>query len=49
MNSNMSMAVICMVNNTEVENGTIIMEDEFSPYLAEKVNWSEEDQGRNLI
>lgn len=45
MNSNMSMAIICMVNNTDVENGTLVTDDIYDPNAAKKVDWSAEDQG----
>jgi hypothetical protein len=33
-----------MCNNTEVENGTLIVDDDYDPNAAQKVNWSAEEQ-----
>ncbi|CAD5224751.1 unnamed protein product [Bursaphelenchus okinawaensis] len=43
MNGNMGMAIICMINETSIENGTTVMEND--PQTAPKVNWTPEEQG----
>ncbi|KAI6190050.1 MFS domain-containing protein [Aphelenchoides bicaudatus] len=45
MNSNMSMAVICMCNNTEVDNGTLAIGSAYDPNAEPQVNWTAEEQG----
>lgn len=34
-----------MCNNTDTQNGTLIVEEEYDPNAAQKVNWTAEDEG----
>lgn len=43
MNGNMGMAIICMINQTSIDNGTNVIHDD--PQTAPKVNWTAEEQG----